>query len=242
MAHGAPDNYQVQPRNIVYVLQDDAELAVRLGAVSSIDRLGNVLFFDDFSNGKEAWFSNVDGEGAEISISGQYYKHGGFSLKHIAGSDGYRWAQSSIILSYPDPSKQGTEINFSINNSLSYLLLTFVLQTGSKYIETAIKLDFVNNTILYVDSEHNYQTIANISVMSCLLYTFHSLKLVADFITGYYTRVIFDGISYNLSTYLAYNIPSTASPLILVYLTLTSVAGVNGISCLDSVIITRNEP
>ena len=112
MAHGAPDNYEVKPTNITNTLQDDAELAVRLGAVSSIDRLGNVIWFDNFSNGSNSWILSGDGLGNDASVSSARYKHGGFSLKLTGGRDDDLQSTCYVFLTYPEPSKNGHRIQY----------------------------------------------------------------------------------------------------------------------------------
>lgn len=242
MTHGAPDNFQVQPRNIVYVLQDDAELAVRLGAVSSIDRLGNVLFFDDFSNGKEAWYTLISGTGAAVAISAGRYRHGGFSLKLTGGSNSARFAMCQAVLTYPDPSKMGVECNISFNNEADSIQTKIYLYSGSAVYSCIIKIDITNNKLQLYDRNNTWQDIATSLNLLASDYNFHSLKAVGDFVNGNYIRVILDGVSYDISSHLLGYEVSTTNPQLTVHVVNGSKSGYNGIAYLDSVIITRNEP
>lgn len=64
MAHGLPDASNVVNQRRVFQLEDDAELAVRLGSPHSIDRLGDVLWQDTFAHTLAGWdiysWSDVD--------------------------------------------------------------------------------------------------------------------------------------------------------------------------------------
>ncbi|GAI60610.1 unnamed protein product, partial [marine sediment metagenome] len=118
MVHGAPDNFEVQQKVTTFRLDDMAELAVRLGAVNSADRLGDVYFFDNFANGLGNWETIPAGTGSGISSSGSIFKHKSWSCKLIGGSALGNYAYITSRQSYSQPSKMGLEVNFSVNNNV----------------------------------------------------------------------------------------------------------------------------
>lgn len=242
MVHGAPDNFQVKPTNITYSLQDDAELAVRLGAASSIDRLGNVIFFDDFSDGKEAFYTKAVGTGAEIAISSQYFKHSGFSLMLKSGDDITDTALAVVYLSGPKPSKTGIETCFSFNSNVDHILFIVRGDTETLHFYAGIELDLINDKLQYRDSGEVYQDIAPLRWVTVHFNMFHILKLVIDPVTGYYVRLIFDNIIYDLSSYNFATEAASDYPRLFPKVEVYSKNGVNGTVYLDNVIITRNEP
>lgn len=242
MTHGTQDYGNVYPRSVVSTLNDMAELAVRLGAVNSIDRLGDVLFFDDFSNGKGAWEVDTDGLGGEVSTSSLYFKHGGFSLMLKCGSDSFLWALTRVFLSYPEPSKVGFEVNFSFDSDIDFIYFVLEGYSESSYFKCCIKFDLSNKKLWYYGSDGVYHEIASLLYLDTYYGHFHSIKFVVDLNTGYYNRLRFNGITYNLSTYQFKTTEVGNIPVLECTVHAYSVNGSNGIAYIDSVIVTRNEP
>ena len=54
MASGHPDGGEGGETQIIHTVQDVGELAARLGSVSAYFRSGNVVWFDDFEDLREA--------------------------------------------------------------------------------------------------------------------------------------------------------------------------------------------
>ncbi|GAJ17988.1 unnamed protein product, partial [marine sediment metagenome] len=50
-AHGRPDWSPNEPKETTYAIPDQGEASIRLGGISPFDRLGDVVWFDNFSNG-----------------------------------------------------------------------------------------------------------------------------------------------------------------------------------------------
>lgn len=242
MAHGLPDWTPSDIKETVYAVIDLAELAVRLGAVSSIDRLGNVLFFDDFSNGKEAWYEQLSGTGASIGVSSKYFKLGGFSLKLVGGSDSDKYAIANVESAFSIGYRFGAEYTFSVDSNVDYVIFPLWVRGSADGYLPKIKVDMTGDEILYLDSSEVWQSIVTPISICTDLYHFHTLKYVIDFQTGYYVRLIVDGVTYDLSAYVMPTYPPDPKTLIAAFIEVYSKNGVNGICHLDSVILTQNEP
>ena len=242
MVHGAPDNFQVRPKNITHTLDDDAELAIRLGAISSIDRLGNVIFSDDFSNGIGSWLKTELGIGADISIDGDIFKSGGFSCKITPRSDDPYLGSIYNQLHYPDVSKMGLEVNMSMDSYIDYILITLILYDGSWLHYTAIKIDITNNKLQYLDSTQVYQDIVGSVSFPNVTSIFHNFKLKVDFVDDYYINLRYNSELYNLSTLGMYTEAFVSHKHLRSQISVYSKAGENGNVYVDSIIVTRNEP
>lgn len=242
MPHGAKDYGNIIHGEVTQGLYDMAELAVRLGAINSIDRLGNIIFFDDFSNGEGACLLAGNGTGSSVSVSGSRFKYGGFSGKLIAGSEVWGEAYCYYDVLYPELTKMGSEYNFSFDNSVSYIEFYTGLYTPTRFYLALVKLDLVNKKLQIRNSAGSWLDIVTVLPIYASEYLFHSMKIVNDFTTGYYSRMIFDSITYNLSSYLiGYTVGSYNVHIDWRFHIVTKV-GYNGIAYLDSTILTRNEP
>jgi len=242
MAHGAPDNFQVQPKNIIYSLQDHAELAVRLGAISSIDRLGNVIFLEDFSNGADRWqLSNVGG-GSILELSSAEFKEGGFALYSKNGGLIADWNTFRCYLTYPDPSKMGMEVNMSFDDDVDRIICMLDLFDLTGYWQARIQIHPDEEEIRIYDDHDMPHVIASNINPARYTYIFHSFKMICDMTTGKHVRVIFDGITYDTSDFTMRRLTGEYQPFLKPTFYVYSNTGTFGESYFDSVIITRNEP
>jgi hypothetical protein len=242
MARGQPDYGEYARTVTIAGLSDLGELAARLGSIVTLDRRGNVLWLDNFDDGIGAWGVALYGTGAAAASSTTYFRSGGNSFKLTGGSDGALCVNVWADLQYSIPSKMGMEFCISTNVDVDHVDAHLWYQSSSIGYWPTVHIDRNNDRIQIEDRDAGAVTVVTPTSFCDDLYHFHSIKLVVDVLTGKYTRLIVDGIAYDLSSY---NIPTLAasahaliSPVFYVY----SDTGQNGIAHLDNVIITQNEP
>ncbi|GAI84369.1 unnamed protein product, partial [marine sediment metagenome] len=161
MAHGAPDNYNVQPKLTTYRLNDMAELAVRLKATHSIDRLGEVIFIEDFSNGMDNWTETLSGNNAATSLSSEKYRSRGFSAKLTGGSTESWLAGIHTYIPLPIISNIGVEASFSIDTNVSKVPIFLIYYNGSNYYSFGVQANITNKTLQYYDDTETFKTFAS---------------------------------------------------------------------------------
>jgi hypothetical protein len=242
MAHGLPDWTPSDIKETVYAVIDLAELGVRLGAISSIDRLGNVIFFDDFSNGLGNWISDGDGTGHGTSLSGEIFRTAGFAVKLVGGSDSDKYEYVYTYQIYSVPSKLGFEISFNIDSNVTDVQLVGQCFTGSQSIRFEVWIDKVANILYILDSTSSYVEVINPLYIPTFPRYFSTLKLVGNLNTGYYTRLNWRGNVYDISDVACPVAVSSAAPLIKTSYEIWSATGTNAVSYLDNFILTQNEP
>ena len=242
MVHGAPDNYQVQKKATTFRLDDMAELAVRLGSPSSIDRLGEVIFFDDFTNDLGNWVSLLSGVGASIVLSGDYFKSAGFSCKLTAGSTLAKSANIKTTQSYLSASKIGLEISFNIDSNVNMVYLYATYYTPTIYYLLRIILHVVEEKLYLYNSVGVLTEIASNLSLTLNEKHFYTIKVVGNLITSDYIRLRFNGISYDISAHSMQAISGDWTPSLKVEITVYSAGATNGVCYLDNIIITQNEP
>ncbi|MBA7575767.1 hypothetical protein ES708_17603 [subsurface metagenome] len=242
MTHGAPDNYQVNPRPTTFTLQDDAELAERLGATPSLDRLGNVIFIDEFEDGLNKWNTEVDAATTIIDESGKWSMHGGWSVKINIPADADAYAKMYRALPYPTLSKIGLESNGTSDEHLSELISYLTFYTGSHKVTYGIKADIPGGNIYYLN-EYNLWTLF-LSGVSIYYASgiFHRGKFIADLPNLRYDRYSIATGTWSLKDKKPYVWPDYT--LAHMYLEAYAKGSASGIIevYLDSFIITQNEP
>ena len=219
-----------------------AELAARLGSIVTFDRRGDVVWMDDFESGVEKWVISGSGTGYGCVSSAEKAKTGGWSAKLTTGQLINYLGQMRHYQSYPALSKIGFEVSFVIHLNLGGIRLELGLYTGTTFYVAMIDICPTPPNLGYYDENFAYQTIAHDISIAAWDYLFHTAKLVANFETGKYTRLIFDNYSYDLSSAKMYSSPSSTSPNLFVTIIATPSVNANESTYIDDVIITQNEP
>ena len=242
MAKGQPDFGQYAPTTTIAGLSDLGELAARLGSVVIFDRRGNVMAIDYFDSGIEQWYRTGD-VGYSVDWNGDYAKSGGFSCKLTTGPVAGNTVTLLRYISVPVLASLGIEVSFSYQKNWQYLDFILVVADGNYQYEAQIRYDWVNGKLQYMDSEGNYQDIPGGSY-SCggVPYVFDTLKVVADFTTAKYKRLIVNNREFDLSAISFAKDPAVRNPIMMASIVLTTSANEAAIGYIDDVIITQNEP
>lgn len=240
MPHGYPDWGGAAPVVTVYSLQDLAELAARLGSIDTFDRRGNVVWFDDFESGIENW--RRSGPGAySIDWDSKYAKTGGFSCR-ITTDTGFP-ATISKYFGFPVLSAMGFEFSFSYTQNWQYLYLVIYLADGTNLSIAAVRYNAVTKMWQYMATDGSYQDIPGSSyTLSPMVEEFDTMKLVADFITGKYSRLLVNSQVFDLSALSLRKYAAALTPSMSISITMEALPTGPAIGNIDDVIVTQNEP
>lgn len=242
MAHGTKDYGNVSPKETTYRLDDMAELAVRLGALPSLDRLGDIIYQEDFSHGIYNWTQLLEGVGASISLDTTHFKSSGFSAKLVAGSTAAKVAQIRMYFPYPVLSNFGLESCMTIGTDIESLIIGLSLSSGGTFYQGAIKIDPINDKIYYFSSAGAWVELVSSIDFYVDDYIYNNFKLVIDLTNIKYKRFCYNNGVKNMSGLDLYSIFVGDPDSVVVDFAAYSKAGLNGISYLDNIIVTQNEP
>lgn len=243
MPHGGPDWGTAGPVEAIFTLEDMGELAARLGAINVYDRRGNVAYLDDFEG--PVLKMDVDPENPT-----DYARLDSTNVK--SGSQAVRvhtdnLADGSVILSHGMPilgsKRLGYEISFSkIPIRLDFYMFTY-FHTGLKTYYAGVKLDtWLKKLYLYVPPGV-YKEVADSGHLSEANFLFHTWKLVIDFNTLKYVRLLFNHYEHPVPTIALKVVDDVeVTPRIHTELQLLNQDAIGGDVWLDNFIITQNEP
>lgn len=242
MPKDAPDYSNVAGAGILGTTQGFDELAVRLGSPVRFDRGGNVLFMDSFEGGVASWQKTEGATGGSVAATAEDYRTGHFSAKLVSGSGELEGSQLYRAFPYPELNKYGFESSVQLNTTVLYMIWTMALRDGENEHQFQI---------MYIPGEDQFVvTIPGGSSLACYedialaegRGLFHNVKLVADFETLKYVRLIVNEHSVDLSEYEPYTFPNDASPHMVITFSLYGNTGDNDVVYIDDVIVTRREP
>jgi len=223
----------------------NAELAARLWSINTYDRRGNVVFMDNFDEPVLKWSPISFGAGSSVALSTLYSRVAGNSVKLAVGTGLNFYAAIYKYLPLPIESKLGMEASFTIPIDIDRLGISFVLYTGNEkhesglfYSRTADKLYLFNVAIGTPTS-----VVASDVNPFASNYLFHNIKLVIDYSTNKYLRVMLDNKEYDVSD-IGYKVTSPhpwGSSVVVGLWAINNNVG-TPIVYVDDAICTQNEP
>jgi len=242
MAHGAPDNYQVQKKAITYRLDDMAELAVRLGSPNVYHRLGDVILIDSFENGETCWDISTVGVQSSAKLTGVRYRTGGFSFKLTAGNIANDLVIIGRSIQPLVESKIGMEFSFAVDTVYSFLYGQMFYYNSDKIYQADVRYDNENFTLSYLNKDNIYTDLPAILKIYPSDRLFNTIKFIADFKNKEYVSVFINQNCFSLADKELYIAGNTIYNYFVFDLMLETKGNVTATAYIDDVIITQNEP
>jgi hypothetical protein len=237
-----PDNHQWFPGSKRYVLQDDAELAARLGSPVVFDRRGQMAWGDRFDAGLAGWVYDGNGTGWAVKVTVSKTLFPGYAIELTGGSDSVRFARMLKHFGAPDIGRAGVEISTAFLSEFDKLHISLQRFTGALWIYGRIRIDRTNNLLSYQDAAGNEQTIAALPAPDFANAVYQFSKLVLDWDAGEYVRFLYNEEEYDLSGEALYSEADTTQPQHLVSLVFYSRSGSNDRCQIGHVVLTVGEP
>jgi len=242
MPHGAPDWSDIVKQQQVHRLDDMAELAARLGAIHRWDRRGDVLFFDDFSNGLNHWWTVSEPPSEFPKIITETSEYGGYSVKFQPTDGDSKWQEMWKLLAYPQPTILGFEFSFTTHFYLLYLVTRLNIVYPTVEYGFAFRYNHKDLKMEYCDQNLVWQTIWSDYELRYDKRLFHHMKFVIDSDRNEYIRLIVDHQTADLAGIPGYLVGETGGNYLFWTITVYAQTGQTATIYVDNCIITMNEP
>jgi hypothetical protein len=238
----APDYSKYQLWGAKEVLSDLGELAARQDARDVWDRRGQVIWFDRFEGGLAPWNSTFGGTGGGYRIDTVNSEWGGYCLRLIAGSDGSTVAASTHYFSPAELNSWGFESGVAFPVTFGAMRYRMLMYDGTTEYQAAVDLDYPSLTLKVLDNTLGSVVVASVGNPVHLVSVYHQLKLVADFKTLKYVRLMYDNNEYDLSAFTIAQAANADTPNRYVGWRFTGVAASNKYALVGHAIISVGEP
>ena len=199
MAHGHPDWGATAGKKTLYGSLDQAELAVRLQGIASLDRLGDVILAEDFAGGLGRWTTSVNGAGCSVGIAAQPTRIGPYSVALLTAAVASAWARATIQVAYPVASRVGFEWFTTMGEECLFHQVEceaygggLQLAAGLRYVPLDQDLFYKNTAGVYVLLDADEELYDGVAM-------FNGIKLVIDTSTGEYVRCKVNETEYDMS-------------------------------------------
>lgn len=219
---------------------DDAELAARLGSIVRYDRRGKVIFYDDFEAPVIHWSDH------------SYYGASTYYLSSLTSDLG-----SQCVCFAPDAAKNsiaGIRRYFPLPPTTRLGFEVAFWHTFAK-LETWIYISIFDGTTEYlgtityngddetikIDSSGGDTTVASGVVVPTSYHCFNHMKVVVDYSTKKFVRLIFNDTEYDISTHSMDSGGSGNDPHIRIYIRTETKSTVARLAYIDNFIMTYAE-
>jgi len=239
---GQPDFGMYAPKTVGASLADLGDLAVRLGSIVEYDRRGDIVCLDDFEATILKW-------SADPWVGTEYARLDSTSVK--SGSQAVRLhtpdtAFASITISKGVPilgsKRLGFEVSFSRLSTNLDLFLEIYYYTGTRRLFAAVQLDNSTRKLYVYNAGGAYEEVADTGLLFDRSFLFFTFKLVVDFDTLKYVRLLFNINEYDISSISLYTRSSIGAPYVITHITLSNKDADGGDVWLDNFILTQAEP
>lgn len=242
MAHGTPDWGLLGPKTVTYGLDDMGELAARLDSPVIWDRRGDVILLDSFEAGLGLCHITTVNPGDYYRRTTEASRHGGLALLlHADGLD-TSYARVEWFVGLPGNLQVGFELSFGARYGYEALYWQLIWFDGTNFSTAEIRYIRATRDLEYLDAAGNYQTLHAALDLYVLLMPAHVFKLVVDFDTGHYVRLIMGHHTFDMSAYALRVAASPLYPVLLARFWIDGEVGEGGEAIVDRVILTQNEP
>lgn len=228
----------------VFLLEDLAELAVRLGSPVSYDRRGDVILYEPFNADPARWLTQSSIEAGDVTLSLATWRSPPFSGLYKTGGVTGAQVGLAVIAPYLILGTFGCEWSFTVPLADGIITTGVAVFDGTNLIEGQVRWNGNTDTVEYLDSAG-----APVTVLSGIDLVilgggnlFHTMKLVIDAENRKYVRALLNERILNLSAFDLYVAADSTLPHIR-GITLAESTPLPSLTVYgDDIILTQNEP
>jgi hypothetical protein len=237
-----PDDYPWWPGGQRAVMPDMAELAARLGSPVLYDRRGQVIWFDHAQHGMAPWTSFGIGTGAATKVVNDVVYHGGFALELTAPSDNGSQRGIQRFFNTPEANKLGICVAVGFLADFDWFGIGLDYEASSYSYTLAAFLDLGDLAIYIADNLLGMVKVATLTTPVFADGRYEVIKIVGDFGTGKYVRLLYNDMEYDISAYTMDTGAGSATPDMKCELTLQGRAANLDQANIGLIVLTAGEP
>jgi len=200
-----------------------------------------MIFGDSFDNGLAPYLPQLGGTGAAADMISETTYASGYAIRLTAGSDGN---QAAGIMKRLEPqviNMLGFEFTFSLDTNIDRVQLTIRHNTATKKNSWNIFWEAADGALKYYAQTDPAPTFATVVLPTGDEELFHTIKLVIDLETRYYSRFMVDQERFDLSAYQGRTEDEETDPRLEFTAAVVSRDGENDIMIVDEFIVTTDE-
>lgn len=236
---GLVENYDEFGQNYPVGIGDGA---ARLGSIKTYDMRGRVWWMDDFEAATLHWPQTTAGVGGAQRPVSDYVRNGEQALGLQANTGVIRHSRAQRHFSLPRNVAIGLELHISNQVNFGLFEAYIVLDDTVQATEASIRIDETLGQLQYLDEFNVYQDTGVNLGLTNVLDQFHALKIVFDYSTDEWIRIMWDQQEVNLNRATMRTFGTVGASYLFVRLNNEGDNVNNARMCFDDFIITTMEP
>ena len=239
---GQPDYGMYAVKEVSASISDMGEVAARLGSIVTYDKRGDVVDFDNFESPVLKWQTARSINTAYVRLDSESVRSLAQAVKlYTPATIG---AAASITRSFSTlgSKRLGNEFSLSKLDASCLLYLNFLYADPDGARTAQLQISYADKTLSIVDADDNVIVIATYPAVTFNVMVFFSIKVVCDFTTNKYVRLLAGNYEYDISDYTIYCNPAAPSDFIVTSFYLENITGAVGCCWIDDWVFTREEP
>ena len=243
MPRGQPDYGLYAAKESSASISDMGEVAARLGSIITYDKRGDVIDFDNFENAVLKWAVSISGVGGYARLDSTSVRSANQSVKLYTPATKDAYVELKRGYSIGRTKRLGIEVSISTLGTYSIFLLTLLYTTATTKQTAKLKLDNELYELYIMTGNEIYTKIDTLYEIFATEHWFNTMKVVADFESSEYVRLMFDNNEYDISALSPYLVsPWFGAPYIQLELKILNKEDLEGVCYIDDVVLTQAEP
>ena len=242
MAHGMPDDSDVESDSNVSKSLDLAELAVRLGALPSYDRRGDVVYWNDFAAGLGILTADTAAGSLAQRLGNVHGIFSGVSLEMQSWDieDDYAFVQFTVVLL--ETKTLGLEVLYTWGHLPKSVRLNIEVTVAGTRFLYYVDVLLATGEVLVYNALGAWELAGVFGGISGNTEWLQSAKLVVDLGNLRYARITLNGQTCLLTAYAPYQFSYGGNNAVVAEMRIRATALDYAEAYLAGVILTQNEP
>ena len=240
--HGLPDWGLTARKATVYGLDDLGEAVARLGSPVVWDRRGDVFWIETFEYGLRKADVSGSPTGYTSQLSSALAEHGPYCLVISPAADSLATVAVQWFHPLPPYGGWGHEVWWSGYDIFGEIRFNMSYFTGTMSLVARAIYNVPEENLYLLGAGEELHLIAENAGLLMDLSCYHVIKIVADFDTGYYKRVILDRETFECEDIELYSLVTDKKPALCHWVNIIKNAASTCELAIDTLILTQNEP
>ena len=242
MVRTAPDYSNVRVGQPLHRLDDQAELAARLGSPVTYDRTGSVIWYTDFEHGLQGSEFGVDHPDSKGQLTSNRAYRGSFSCmlnpREVAGSY-VNWGR---VIHFLQKGPIAVEMSVSTDADPDAIRLTMYYFDGNRVLTGLVHYQTDGGYWKIITKDIPWVTVLEGVELQQGPAAWHPVKLVIDTEKKAYVRLLVANVVVDLTEHKLTDNPSEALGQLEFRVNVYGSETRHAAGYIDSVIVTQNEP
>jgi len=173
---------------------------------------GRLINWDDFESASAKYHPSTTGAGSTVARSTTNPMFGDFSLKMVTGGGLNDTCSIQYVESSFNAGRIGAYIGFALQGTKSSITCDLTYRTGSMRYQAILKYDSSATKLYYYGDDgayHEIDTVEYFTGFAGQIIPYNMMGLLVDLKNGTYSKALFSGVEFDLSSYNLYSASSS---------------------------------